>query len=166
MTAYEKTIWHNDKLPAMNETNLNKIENGIKEAHDKIEENAEKIKDIIKTYILFDSQEGVVGDITLNDNIENYKYYEIYFGRSTWEDPWSIAKGMVRPAENNNYCALSSFYGYGGYGMALFTALATLKNNKLTLESLRNIVKEIQNNTINVSTNVNEIRIFRVLGYK
>jgi hypothetical protein len=32
--AYTPTTWENDTIPAINETNLNKIETGIKDAHD------------------------------------------------------------------------------------------------------------------------------------
>lgn len=35
--AYTKTIWKNDQLPAINEGNLNNIENGIEEAHNSID---------------------------------------------------------------------------------------------------------------------------------
>lgn len=34
--AYNKTVWVNDSVPAINETNLNKIEQGIYEAHNNI----------------------------------------------------------------------------------------------------------------------------------
>lgn len=35
--AYTKTIWKNDQLPAINEGNLNNIENGIEKAHNNID---------------------------------------------------------------------------------------------------------------------------------
>lgn len=34
--AYNKTVWVNDSVPAINQTNLNKIEQGIYEAHNNI----------------------------------------------------------------------------------------------------------------------------------
>lgn len=40
---YEPTVWVNDKSPDIDEDNLNKIEQGIKDAHDMAEKNAENI---------------------------------------------------------------------------------------------------------------------------
>jgi len=36
--AYTKTVWKNNQPPALNETNLNKIEEGVFEAHGLVED--------------------------------------------------------------------------------------------------------------------------------
>lgn len=46
--AYSKTVWVNDNAPALNATNLNKIENGIYD-------NAENVDDLLDGLINLDT---------------------------------------------------------------------------------------------------------------
>jgi hypothetical protein len=46
--AYSKTVWVNDNAPALNATNLNKIENGIYD-------NAENVDDLLEGLINLDT---------------------------------------------------------------------------------------------------------------
>lgn len=46
--AYSKTVWVNDNAPALNATNLNKIENGIYN-------NAENVDDLLEGLINLDT---------------------------------------------------------------------------------------------------------------
>ena len=43
--AYSRTIWVNDSVPAINAGNLNKIEQGIYEAHEKASNNTQTIEE-------------------------------------------------------------------------------------------------------------------------
>ena len=47
--AYTKTTWTNGSGEAVNETNLNKIETGIKDAHDDIASNYTALETTIDT---------------------------------------------------------------------------------------------------------------------
>ena len=83
--AYSKTVWVNDNAPALNATNLNKIENGIYD-------NAEDIDDIKaqiagNPVLLWSNPSGVssqtstMGDsnVTLTQSTEGVKYFIVEF---------------------------------------------------------------------------------------
>lgn len=56
--AYTKTNWNNDTAPAINEDNLNKIENGIYDAHqdiDNLNNDFNKIK-------IYNEEEQIIGE--------------------------------------------------------------------------------------------------------
>lgn len=61
---YEKTNWVNDSLPAINAEKLNKIEQGIYEAHDKAninEVNIENLENKIEEQTSYSTTEQIVG---------------------------------------------------------------------------------------------------------
>lgn len=47
--SYTKTTWVNDSTPAINADNLNKIEQGIKDAHDGIEDLQEDVQECFQS---------------------------------------------------------------------------------------------------------------------
>lgn len=66
--AYTKTNWSNDNAPAINEENLNKIEDGIFDAHTKNDEQDNKINEI-NSINEYSGQEKIVGKWTNGKNI-------------------------------------------------------------------------------------------------
>lgn len=82
--AYNKTVWVNDSVPAINQTNLNKIEQGIYEAHQK----ADTIGDL--TQLNTTNKSNVVNAINEVNNKFNYSTEEQVIGK------WTNGKPIYR----------------------------------------------------------------------
>lgn len=65
----------------INDTNLNKMQTDLQQADKDLQANINKLKGTA----LYEDETGTTGNITLNDEIENYNYYEIesYVGYSS-----------------------------------------------------------------------------------
>lgn len=79
--AYTKTNWVNDSLPAINETNLNKIEQGIYEAHNNIGD---------LTQLNTTNKGSIVNSINEVNNKFNYSTEEQVVGK------WTNGKPIYR----------------------------------------------------------------------
>lgn len=118
---------------------------------------------LLKPIILYEHETGSNGSITLNDNVSNYEYVEIYYrnnGKSY--DSTKIYQA------NDKASKLTIEYIYTSanfvYTENLFKSIY-IKNNSITVENygyLQTIDKEINN----VNTTDNYIYITRVVGYK
>ena len=150
--AYIKTEWVNGETP-LNETNLNNIENGI-ETNDKA----------INGTVLFENVEGVVGDLTIQDDITNYAYVDIAYSRSSWDSPTITNRYFVNKEANKCCAMLSVVYGTASSKIIVVTAYATITETTLAFETVRSMVTEIA--TSASQSNTNAIKIFKIVGYK
>lgn len=109
--------------------------------------------------ILYNDSTGTNGNITLEDNIENYRFYEIYFSR-----------------EGNNYSSIrmsTDFLTniqllvavYLGNITRLYTDSITISGTSLTRNYSRYINFPDSPTTYNVGANTG-LLIYKVIGYK
>ncbi|MBQ6498071.1 MAG: hypothetical protein IJI58_05095 [Bacilli bacterium] len=109
--------------------------------------------------ILYNDSTGTNGNITLEDNIENYRFYEIYFSR-----------------EGNNYSSIrmsTDFLTniqllvavYLGNITRLYTDSITISGTSLTRNYSRYINFPDSPATYNVGANTG-LLIYKVIGYK
>ncbi len=109
--------------------------------------------------ILYNDSTGTNGNITLEDNIENYRFYEIYFSR-----------------EGNNYSSIrmsTDFLTniqllvavYLGNITRLYTDSITISGTSLTRNYSRYINFPDSPTTYNVGANTG-LLIYKIIGYK
>lgn len=109
--------------------------------------------------ILYDNSTGTNGNLTLEDNIENYRFYEVYFSR-----------------EGNNYSSIrmsTDFLTniqllvtvYLGNITRLYTDSITISGTSLTRDYSRYINFPNSPTTYNVGANTG-LLIYKIIGYK
>lgn len=118
---------------------------------------------LLKPIILYENETGSNSSITLNDDVSNYEYVEIYYrnnGKS-----YDSTK-IYQANDKTTKLTMEYIYTSGNfvYTENLFKSIY-IENNSITVENygyLQTIDKEINN----VNTTDNYIYITRVVGYK
>lgn len=126
--------------------------------YEKFEKNENKEK------ILFESSDGISGDITLTDNITNYSYLEIYYKQN--DGTYGYTKCV---AHNNTHIDLTvNHITNNGYANSFSSRTINLYNNAITtLNTNRYISGNItSDNNLSGTTATNNIYITKVVGYK
>ena len=117
-----------------------------------------------KERILFESSDGLSGDITLTDNITNYSYLEIYYKQN--DGTYGYTKCVAR---NNTHIDLTvNHITNNGYANSFSSRTINLYNNAITtLNTNRYISGNItSDNNLSGTTATNNIYITKVVGYK
>ena len=117
-----------------------------------------------KERILFESSDGISGDITLTDNITNYSYLEIYYKQN--DGTYGYTKCV---AHNNAHIDLTvNHITNNGYANSFSSRTINLYNNAITtLNTNRYISGNItSDNNLSGTTATNNIYITKVVGYK
>lgn len=126
--------------------------------YEKFEKNENKEK------ILFESSDGIPGDITLTDNITNYSYLEIYYKQN--DGTYGYTKCV---AHNNAHIDLTvNHITNNGYSNSFSSRTINIYNNTIkTLNTNRYISGNItSDNNLSGTTTTNNIYITKVVGYK
>ena len=112
-----------------------------------------------KPTILFDNGNGQKGDITLNDNVDNYERVIIYY-----KDAETHANSsLVVSRSFNKYIILSILIPYPDLDIKVKVDKYLIKNNKLLLDNAKvTNLKADRNNRYDT----NDIAILKVEGYK
>lgn len=121
-------------------------------------------KDENKKRILFESSDGISGDITLTDNITNYSYLEIYYKQN--DGTYGYTKCVAR---NNAHIDLTvNHTTNNGYANSFSSRTINIYNNTIkTLNTNRYISGNItSDNNLSGTTATNNIYITKVVGYK
>lgn len=121
-------------------------------------------KDENKERILFESSDGISGDITLTDNITNYSYLEIYYKQN--DGTYGYTKCVAR---NNAHIDLTvNHITNNGYANSFSSRTINLYNNTITtLNTNRYISGNItSDNNLSGTTATNNIYITKIVGYK
>ena len=124
--------------------------------YEKFEKNEERI--------LFESSDGISGNITLTDNITNYSYLEIYYKQN--DGTYGYTKCVAR---NNTHIDLTvNHITNNGYANSFSSRTINLYNNAITtLNTNRYISGNItSDNNLSGTTATNNIYIIKVVGYK
>lgn len=119
------------------------------------------IEESIEGTVLYESQEGTISDISLNESSANFKYLEIFFF-----DDHSLCKSEKIFNPNGKRASLSTFNVYAKSG----TVFANSRIIKISGTSISNDTEGdgygqwiSWNNTINATNN---IKIYKIVGYK
>lgn len=147
----------NGSLPAINATNLNGLQQLIKQD---IEDKASATGTI-----LFESQQGSYEDITLTDNAENYDYLEIYAHSA--EDRAYVKLHNLNDLQYPDKRFTILFYRINGNNSTqyIYVQNNTIYHKTITRLTPINIQMTSSNITI-TSSSKNAFLIDKVIGYK
>lgn len=121
-------------------------------------------KDENKERILFESSDGISGDITLTDNITNYSYLEIYYKQN--DGTYGYTKCVAR---NNAHIDLTvNHITNNGYANSFSSRTINLYNNTITTVNTNRYISGniTSDNNLSGTTATNNIYITKVIGYK
>ena len=123
----------------------------------------ENIENAINTYIpitLYENESGSTGNITLSDNVSNYRFIEIIYGcdgyyfYSKYENANEKKVGFITPFVSTN-----------NGNLFLYTSNYEIFDNEINFLTCSNIYVN-NSNTIGDYGNNSYIRIYKVIGYK
>lgn len=110
----------------------------------------------LKKVILYENAAGTLGNITLNDNVENYSYIEVFFAQ--YQLYGTSAK--IKLSDTRNMCLTTSYL----FNKVMFLDAKGISFSGKTLKVDYNIASQL---TASVQTmNQENIKIYRVIGYK
>lgn len=160
-----QTITYGDKsflnqnadIPATNkvqDTDMNEIKSVVN--NNASEFNNFK-QELIPT-VLYENQSGSTSNITLNDSISNYSFYEITFSRG------GNGYNTVRMSTDflTNVCLITSFYGGNLY--RIYMANISIAGTSLTRNYGRYL--NVADNATLSTGEESSVLIYKVIGYK
>ena len=123
-------------------------------------------QEFLNGYVLYEdtTEEGTISDITLTDNLSNYKYIEIICKRSSAVGGTSNGFSIHKfPADAPSITLDFSYLGANN--LVEYTTVYSLSGTSISI--LYNVIKTIvlSNNTSSLSL-TNGVRITKVIGYK
>ena len=122
-----------------------------------VNNNANELNNLMPT-VLYSNSDGATSNITLNDDISNYNYYEITFSRG------GNGYNTVRISTDflTSICLITSFYGSNLY--RIYMANISISGTSLT----RNYGRYLNiSDNVGLATGVeSSIGIYKVIGYK
>jgi hypothetical protein len=160
--SYTKTNWEN--LPStntpINATNLNKIEQGIKD-------NADDIT-LLKPVVLYANETGSNSSITLSESSANFDYIEIFYKSN--DDYYNSLK-IYKP--NGKMASLSCWYTFTSEA-GTYLKVKTVNISGTTISNVTKTGGKSAYAEVNITTDSdkvtksssNYIWITRVIGYK
>lgn len=137
----------------INDTNLNKMDKGI----------ADLYEERLGT-VLYEDSEGSNDDITLNDNVSNYEYVEIYFRNNDYVRSYI----KIKIEERDTVANLVAYTIYQGV-MLIKTRLIQIGSNNVSTYNNATLNVEINNTSgthICTTDSSNLIFITKVVGQK
>jgi hypothetical protein len=165
----EKINFKNGQSPALNATNLNKMQTNIENEINLIVVNAiNELKNTTKE--LYTNESGTNNaTITLNDDISNYKEVEILFSMLSTNSVGVTSKRMksVKALVGHQIALEGSVMGYfkNVYGSRMYSTHCDISGNTLTKTNGYTHTFSTSG-AVSFSENENGIYIHRVVGYK
>jgi hypothetical protein len=139
-----KITFVNGTTPAVNATNLNQMQTNIENAIN-----------ALNPVVLYNNTSGTTGTVTLSETAANFQYLEIFFDAYGYKS--------VRVFSPNGKNALLQ-------GITYADTLYHLWKNVLISETSITVSNEyrvaVYNDTVAVQQNTNQVKIYRVLGYR
>lgn len=156
-----QTITYDDKVyinQNENIPNINKVnDDDMNEIKSVVNNNANELNNLMPT-ILYDNSDGSSSDITLNDNITNYKYYEIIFARNGYG-----YHSLKMPTDYlTNVSLITSFFS--GNILRYYMANIDISGTSLTINYAKSLNFTGQN-AFNFGDET-AFYIYKVMGYK
>lgn len=141
----DKIDFKNGSQPAINDTNLNLIQ-----------ENIEKEFGYKSGVVLFENEGGTQNDITLSQSVADFDCIEIIFKRNN-----GYFSGRYRNANGKTVVATSSFFDTNSF----YTYSSQLVINEDKIEYKRHGFCYVSSNATSAGNDDN-VKIVQVLGYK
>lgn len=120
--------------------------------------------------VLFTSANGTIGNITLSDNVSNYRYLEITFKSNPDADGSAIKTQRIKVDSSNKKFILDFnvyLYGITTPVFQIASIIYSWNNNILTENtSSRKSVNINGSNTVSQAAGLNNFAILEVVGYK
>jgi hypothetical protein len=149
----DKIDFVNGRQPAINDVNMNQLQ-----------DNVENAINIYEPDVLYDSNDGSLSTITLSANSGNYRYIEVYFSRTP-----TTTFGFTK-IYNPNGKRVSLTLNEHGAPIVVYATTIRFSDNKILFGDGAGLALYANNVGDNVTVNgistTNEIKIFKVLGYK
>lgn len=106
---------------------------------------------------------SATSNFTLTDNVANYSYIDIVYGRQSWSMPMMTQR--FYPASDKHYeCVLFFGYGYSKTSLFIGSEFLSINGKSATFDTDRRITVDFTNNT--TRSNTNSIKIYKVIGHK
>jgi len=112
--------------------------------------------------ILFEDTQGTMENITLNDDIANYKYYEIIYARQTGENVYGYSSIKMPTTYLTDVNFINSIYL--GRILRIYSANITISGTTLT-RNYDNYINFTGTNAFNFGSAIS-LAIYKVIGYK
>lgn len=156
----EKIDFENGQQPAINDVNLNKMQDNIEEYIDDQILNVNNKINNMQAVTLYSSANGTKNNFNLSDDITNYEYTEVIGKRG--EQYQCSTKGIVNKTGNTSITLISTYYGYGN-NMWVDQLELTMSGTTATIteySSLNGLTGSLQ------VEHAQNISVLEVIGYK
>lgn len=148
----EKITFINGQAPAINDYNLNKMQDNMEQAI------SDEIEEIKKEIVLYEDSEGTTGEITLSESIANFKYLEVFYGNGT-----KTLSGSTKALTSaNGFCLMTQTTSNNTYWFN--TAVYSMSGSKITPGNCG--ANSMSSNNQIITSGANGIYIFKIVGHK
>ena len=167
ITYDDKVSLTTSALPRTNkctDDDLNEIKQVVNNNADEIDENTININTILQQIInlsnemkgntLYENATGTLGNVTLNDNAENYDYIEIFYKTTT-------RSASIKVQDFSNKTLSLPITVVVSNTFVLLAKAVTIANNTITKEGEYQYTR-----SDNTFSETNTIYIYKVIGYK
>lgn len=143
-----KITFTNGTTPALNATNLNQMQTNIENA-------INSASNTLTPKQLYNNASGTTGTVTLNETSANFSYLEIFFDAYGYKS--------VRVFSPNGKTALLQGITYADTLYHLWKNVL-ISGTSITVSNEYRVA--VYNDTVVAQQNTNQVRIYRVLGYR
>ena len=118
------------------------------------------VNNALNGVVLYENSEGTAGDITLSDNVTNYKIMEIYWSGTTYDAQiyYTIGKFFIKGDNTRTLLSLDRIDSQG-----LFTDVLNLLLTEKTINVTRARCYRTHYDDV---TDITDYKIYKVIGYK
>ena len=155
----DKIQFTNNAQPAINDTNLNLMQDNIENA----------INKAVEQTILFEDENGIIEDITLSETVSNFKNIEIYFTLPVTEATYNFSQKINIP--NNKRVGYSlnrptATLISDNPILQIFGGRLKVENTTITREMETFVIVNGSSGKVTNGSNETNIRIVKVIGYR
>jgi hypothetical protein len=164
ITYDDKVSLTTSALPRANkctDDDLNEIKQVVNDNADELDENTTNIEGLQGT-ILFENEDGVNTNITLNETAANFDYIEIFFAKDGSTDGYASTRIFSPDGKKAN---LNMSKGSANNTIIFYNSEFLISGTSITLDSGKSIAF-INTGTVTGFSNTGELKIFKVVGYK
>lgn len=154
----EKINFVNGQEPAINDTNLNAIQDNVENAINEVQESVNELKETI----LYENASGTnATSITMSETLANYKTVEVIYGYETVRTSVKVPKGAALPL----FLSRAGYFQNSYYGVRQNTTSISFNGTTAT-KAVGYTFDFKTDGTIAFSDTINEIYIYKIVGYK
>lgn len=150
--------------------NFNELNNGIEDLKTDVIDSINELNNkIVKSTELYNTTGNNANTLTLNESIDNFTYYEVFYKVISTTTGDTYASGSVKAFVDESAVISENVANYfkelSCYGVRVYASKIIINDTKLTHVTGYNITLKTDNTMIFDDTR-NEIFITKVIGYK